>query len=354
MGGGDTKTYGKSLFGMTQTGASSNKNWSITDSRSTSYTQSESETEGESESWTEGETRSEGESLGRSWTDGVSGGRGSSGTNGWSDTIHRRALVTPDELGRLFAAVRDKNDPRYPGFALLLIAGEQPVPVKRVNYYEDDYFLCCFDPHPDHEFNAPSFCQVTAAELDACVKFLETTPIDYILELFGKNKPRPPAAIHLKKPDVMPGSRVKMAKPLAALEIKKEKIDVYAPRTGTIVAVEKPGTITDPSRPVFKMAYYERRSGPLIAAAYRWLIKKCMDRRDFLVKFAMGSVAALALAVVDVCHSVYNGKFPSSLPELAALALVPLAALFGFASMGACTKCPRFIVHLKYPPDFRH
>lgn len=122
----------------------------------------------------EGRNRSEGTSDGtnRGWSDGATSGRSRtrgtsssetygtsdsttygtshSTTEGTSETVHRRPLIAPDELGKFFGRINDKEHPAYPGLALVLVSGENPIAVKRVNYFEDEYFYKKFDPHPDH------------------------------------------------------------------------------------------------------------------------------------------------------------------------------------------------------------
>lgn len=103
---------------------SSGSNWSSTTSSSSSYSTNQSETVGENESQTQG----------------------------ISQGIHKRALLTPDEIGLLFGRVEDKDNPAYPGLALALPSGKRPIIVRRANYFEDRAFERAFDPHPDHGF----------------------------------------------------------------------------------------------------------------------------------------------------------------------------------------------------------
>jgi type IV secretory pathway TraG/TraD family ATPase VirD4 len=74
-------------------------------------------------------------------------------TGGVAETVHKRPLIYPDEIGQRFASVDDQNDLLYPGLALVLIAGERPMYVRRVKYYEDPEFIGLFSAHPDHEFS---------------------------------------------------------------------------------------------------------------------------------------------------------------------------------------------------------
>jgi type IV secretory pathway TraG/TraD family ATPase VirD4 len=147
---GKTKNYGRSwtpvniLFGAGQIKGNLQRN----NSRSFS----DSVSTGGSKGWSEG--RSEGVSHGtsRSQTEGTSDttGTSESRSEGSSETIQKRALVTPDEIGQLFARIDDRGQPAYPGLALVVIAGAPPVALRRVNYYEDFQFMGLFDPNPDY------------------------------------------------------------------------------------------------------------------------------------------------------------------------------------------------------------
>ncbi len=70
--------------------------------------------------------------------------------SGTSEAVHKRPLITPDEIGRFFARVDDTNDPSYPGLAIAVASGKQPMVLRKANYFEDRDFRGCFDPHPDH------------------------------------------------------------------------------------------------------------------------------------------------------------------------------------------------------------
>ena len=111
---------------------------------------------GGSKGWNEG--RSDGVSHGtsRSQTEGTSETTRHVGIphGGSSETIQKRALVTPDEIGQLFARVDDRAVPAYPGLALVVISGAPPVALRRVNYYEDFQFVGLFDPNPDYPQSA--------------------------------------------------------------------------------------------------------------------------------------------------------------------------------------------------------
>ena len=109
---------------------------------------SRSNTRGTSESFTAGDSASE--TFGTSTTR----SQGSSRTAGKSrgESVHRRPLIQPDEVGRFFTRIDDKNEPAYPGLGLVMVTGSDPVVVRRTHYFEDRQFVRCFAPHPDHKF----------------------------------------------------------------------------------------------------------------------------------------------------------------------------------------------------------
>jgi type IV secretory pathway TraG/TraD family ATPase VirD4 len=145
-----------------------------------------SQTEGESRGWTEGRSQGVSRGTSRSQTDGTSEtsgtsisetegastsetigdtrGSSQSRTSGASETIHKRALVTPDEIGQVFSRIDERAHPAYPGLALVVISGARPVALRRVNYYEDFQFTGLFDPHPDHPLIGPNEMVVPGAD----------------------------------------------------------------------------------------------------------------------------------------------------------------------------------------------
>ncbi len=143
---GDTETV------RTTRSSSASHGTSNTLSTGQSIGQSGSRTHGHTSSWSMG-------GQGSSWSTSSSSSQTSgnshthshnaafannaSETAGTNEAIHKRALVTPDEIGRFFS---NADDP----MALVLLSGEQPLAVRRVSYYKDDDFRGLYDPHPDH------------------------------------------------------------------------------------------------------------------------------------------------------------------------------------------------------------
>jgi type IV secretory pathway TraG/TraD family ATPase VirD4 len=141
-------------------------------SRSRSDAQSTSTTEGTSSTNTSGRsdnrsfsglhqtifgnTRAESESIssGSSFSDSRGTSRSTSQSNsktdGWSEGVHKRPLLSPDEIGRFLSRIDDKSNPAYPGLILALTPGQHPLAARRINYFESPKFEGCFDPHPDH------------------------------------------------------------------------------------------------------------------------------------------------------------------------------------------------------------
>jgi type IV secretory pathway TraG/TraD family ATPase VirD4 len=123
---------------------SAGENWSASHSYGTTQSFSTSHTEGTSETRTTSQT----EGTSSSTTTGSTRGE----TTGQSETVHRRALIAPDEIGWMFARVDDTSMPTYPGLGLALTAGQRPIVFRRVNYFQDYQFIERFGPHPDHKF----------------------------------------------------------------------------------------------------------------------------------------------------------------------------------------------------------
>lgn len=131
-----------------------------------SRTTGASHNEGTSENWGTNESTSRSTTDGTSWgttlTEGTSYGTTEGTTTGEAETVHKRALISPDELGRILARIDDSEDGRYPGMALVLIAGQSPLLVRRVNYFEDLQFIARFSRHQDFAFRPPRLLEISA------------------------------------------------------------------------------------------------------------------------------------------------------------------------------------------------
>lgn len=127
-------------------GKSSQSGYSKTEGASGSYTR------GQSQSWgTSGGQISSSSSTSTSrtagWSQSVSvssnSGTSESYTAGRTQALHKRLLLNPDEIGRLFG---NRENPAM----LALISGYQPLALRRTAYFEDRSFEGLFGPHPDH------------------------------------------------------------------------------------------------------------------------------------------------------------------------------------------------------------
>jgi len=155
---GESITENESVSRGSSKGGGSGRNKGRNDGGGESYRQPLLSAVRKDRSYSENSGRQTGSSSQKNWGSSVSRtvgkaiGRttGTSETYGTNETIQKRALATPDEIGKQFARINDKHDQTYPGLALVLISGENPIALKRVNYYEDPYFWGWFDPHPDH------------------------------------------------------------------------------------------------------------------------------------------------------------------------------------------------------------
>lgn len=96
------------------------------------------------------ESRSWGTSSGTSHGSSRSTSQSNSRTDGWSEGVHKRPLLSPDEIGRFLSRIDDKGNPAYPGVIVALMPGQHPLAARRVNYFNSPKFEGCFDPHPDH------------------------------------------------------------------------------------------------------------------------------------------------------------------------------------------------------------
>ena len=70
-------------------------------------------------------------------------GQNQSHTSGLNESIHKRALITPDEVGRFFG---DLDNPK----SLVLLSGQNPLSLKRIPYYRSNEWHGYFDPSPGH------------------------------------------------------------------------------------------------------------------------------------------------------------------------------------------------------------
>lgn len=77
-------------------------------------------------------------------------GHSSSRSETYGQSIHKRPLLTPDEIGREFG---NPDRPRL----LVLVSGRQPVSLRRTAYHQNRWFWMMFDRHRDHP--PPQTCE---------------------------------------------------------------------------------------------------------------------------------------------------------------------------------------------------
>lgn len=152
-------------FGKANLQKNDSRSWSDSLSTGGSKGWNQGRSDGVSHGTSRSRTDGTSQTTGYSETEGTTRGTSQSRTEGSSETIQKRALVTPDEIGQLFARVDDREAPAYPGLALVVISGAPPVAVRRVNYYEDFQFVGLFDPNPDFPFCGPKELCVEGREL---------------------------------------------------------------------------------------------------------------------------------------------------------------------------------------------
>ena len=196
---------------------------------------------GTSRSRTDG--TSESRTTGTSETEGTTRGTSQSRTAGTSETIQKRALITPDEIGQVFARIDDRARVAYPGLALAVISGARPVLLRRVHYYEDFQFMGLFDPHPDYPYAPPKELTV------------EGRTLGFSLAAFG---------LHLGAWSITAGE---IAAPgdesaLVVTANGTAAAPIRVPRGGKITAVEGATGGDVPEGRLFSLLYYEDGAEP--------------------------------------------------------------------------------------------
>lgn len=219
-------------------------NQRIGDGRSQSTGRSITQNKGQSHGVSHGTSRSRtdgtSETMGTSTseTEGVTHGTSTSRTAGSSETIQKRALVTPDEIGQVFARIDERAHPAYPGLALVVISGARPVALRRVNYYEDFQFMRMFEPHPDFPFTGPKELIVEAG-----------ANFDFFGE-FG---------LRIGEWSIKPSQLVAAGDEAAVVttETGVKAARIRIPRAGIVAAVPGSAAGAVPSGPLFSQLYYE-------------------------------------------------------------------------------------------------
>lgn len=144
-----TRDYASRLVGETETvreGRSRSATSGVTKGKTKGHSETVSVGESGSVSFGGGRiSSSAGWSMGRSSGHSTSESESASASTsaGVSESVQKRALITPDEIGRLFG---DPNDPA----ALVLVSGQQPLYVRRHAYFREKSLRGFYDAHRDH------------------------------------------------------------------------------------------------------------------------------------------------------------------------------------------------------------
>src|SRR5712664_29641 len=290
---------------------------------------SRSSTEGTSRGWshsdTEGVSHGTSETYGstESETTSTTHGTSRSRTTGASETVHKRPLISPDEIGHLFARIDDVEDGGYPGLALVVISGERAIALRRVNYFEDYRFARCFEPHPDFP---PALCwkEVTVT----CTGFV---PYDQYFASDGV------AESQITGWPVETGEFVSAGDPVVVLKYEDIAVSVRAPYTGMITklpAERQGGKLTW----LFGVRYSD--TGEPEADPFH-------DFAEFAKGFTTGIRTRLARARRSVLLAVVLGLiFVIALigtQQLGVLVLIGLVAVWGVRNAARVNKCLRIL-----------
>jgi len=280
---------------------SSGRNWSRSRSEGTSKGWSQSETSGTSHG------TSESYGSGTSETYGTTHGTSQSRTTGASETIHKRPLVSPDEIGFLFSRIDDQQEPAYPGLALVVISGERTIALRRVNYYEDFQFIGCFEPHPEF----PNRLQ--ARDLQVNGRRL----LPYLAYLAFTDKKQP----QIREWLVTDGQMVTCGQRVANISYGISGLDIKAPHDGLItIGKGRPLQAGVPEGPLFTIMYAEDET-PL-ADPFSEVITFCKDHdRSFSIDTRMVRSPAIFWTVAAVVCLFIGGKALYGTALFAAIAI---------------------------------
>lgn len=147
-GSGEGESRGSSVTETSGRNLSQSMGGSRSLSRNKSVSNNFSRNEGGSE--TISTTDSKGRNVTVNFTNGKTETTGTTKTQ--TEGLHKRFLMTVDEINRFLEPFEDREDVRYPGFALIDIAGEDPFVVRKCFYDEDPEFIGCFSKHPMYDF----------------------------------------------------------------------------------------------------------------------------------------------------------------------------------------------------------
>jgi uncharacterized membrane protein len=220
---------------------------------------------------------------------------------GSSETIHRRRLVSPDEIGHLFARIDDPREAIYPGLALIVISGERTIALRRVNYFEDLEFIGRFQPSLDHG-QAPA-----VKELSVNGKALER-----LAEFFKDGG----EALVVTDWQAKERQMVSAGEPVAGLGLASQKktwVSITSPRAGMVTALPGKGWNggVQPG-PLFSIRYFDDGSAPVNPLQYLGKFNEAYERtleknlRDGTKHALIWGIAAALLAILALASGVYK------------------------------------------------
>jgi type IV secretory pathway TraG/TraD family ATPase VirD4 len=272
-------------------GASRGQNRSRSWTKGSQRGWSDSVTDGTSSSETHGTSESESRSFGRSLTQGT------------SESVHRRALIHPDEIGHVFARVDDREEPTYPGLELVIISGQRPMPLRRVHYYEDLEFIGRFEPAPDFPL------LVRAKELS-----IDGRPLEPWLKYLRLGND---STLKIDDWVARPGQLIGAGEPVASLSAFGRPIGaIKSPRNGMVTAL--PGAEKEhgiPSGPLFSVKHFEsdeEKRDPfedIVSFCKKHFAAAKRAVTFYWVKIAIVSAITLAIAYPFANNDIWIGAF---------------------------------------------
>ena len=163
-------SYGPAWFFALRTGRQSGSGTSTNkgSSHGTSWSDGMGRNWSKSRTRTRSTTNTQGSSHGTSSTTQTGTSHASGQSSGTSEQIFKKPLISRDEMAKLFTRIDDPEHRAYPGLALVSIAGEAPMLLRRTSYFADPAFAGLFDPHPDYPlFPAPDLPKALPVAQDA-------------------------------------------------------------------------------------------------------------------------------------------------------------------------------------------
>lgn len=148
----DSESFGPEWFFASRTAKQNGKGTSTNrgNARGTNWSDGMGRNWSKSDTRTRSTTTTQGTTSGTSRTSQAGTSQASGRNSGQSEQIFKKALITKDEMAKLFTRIDDPDHRAYPGLALVSIAGEAPMLLRRTPYFADHAFIGLFDPHPDH------------------------------------------------------------------------------------------------------------------------------------------------------------------------------------------------------------